>query len=152
MKIPRLLLPVSLALLAALVFPSCAHPQRTESIGAQQNVPSAAPLQILDDFGQPITESDIQRRMKHSRWRWLAQPAGFILGAVLIGNAVPKGDSKDHCSIYEPCSDREKFYRSSGYVVGGVIGLLFMNVAIAGSNTTRLEAVEMVREERRSAR
>jgi hypothetical protein len=36
--------------------------------------------------------------------------------------------------------------------VGGVIGLLFMNVAIAGSNTTRLEAIEMVREERRSAR
>lgn len=151
MRITRLLLPVSIALMAAVAFPSCAHPQRVEPIAAANNTPSAAPLQILDDFGQPITESQIRRKMKPSRARWAAYPLGFLVGAFVVGAGAPRGPSKDNCSVYEPCSDREKFYRSSSVIAGGMIGLILGGAAAAGG-TDRFEAIDKIRLERRGAR
>ena len=147
MKITRILLPASIALLGALAFPSCAHPQRTASIGATQDVPSMTPLQILDNSGQPITESQIQRKMRPSRARWVAYPLGFIIGGSIVYVAAPKGPSQDNCSIYEPCSKREEFYRNTSFIAGGVIGLIFGG-ALSANTVDRFEAIEMIRQER----
>ena len=151
MKIKRLLLPASITLLGALAFPSCAHPQRTASIGATQDVPSKTPLQILDNSGLPITEAQIQRRMQPPKSRWVAYPLGFLIGGFILYAATPKGPSEDHCSIYEPCSDREEFFRSSSFIAGGMIGLIFGG-ALAANKVDRFEAIEMIRNERGTRR
>lgn len=149
MRITRLLVPVSIALIAAVALPSCAHPQRTASIGATHDIRSGTPLQILDNFGLPITESQIQRKMQPARARWAAIPLGFLIGGFLVYSAAPRGSSEDNCSIYEPCSDREKFYRSSAFFAGGVMGMLFGGAA-AANKVDRFEAIDMIRQERRS--
>ena len=151
MKITRLLVPASIALLGALAFPSCAHPQRTASIGATQDVPSTTPLQILDNSGQPITEAQIQRKMRPSRARWVAYPLGFLIGGFIVYSAAPKGPSEDDCSIYEPCSKREEFYRRSSFIVGGVIGMI-AGGALSANKVDRFEAIEIIRQERGSRR
>ena len=151
MKLSSLLKLGSIALLGALAFPSCAHPQRTATVGATHDVPSATPLQILDDSGKPITESQIRRKMRPSRSRWVAYPMGFIIGGLIVGVAAPRGPSKDNCSIYEPCSDREKFYRSTSILAGGIIGMIFGGAVVA-KKVDRIEAIDMIRQERRSTR
>ena len=75
------------------------------------------------------------------------QPIAFIAGAAALYAAVPKGSSEDNCSIYDPCSDREKFYRSSSAITGGILGVLIFNAA--GPGLTRWQAIQKVREERR---
>jgi hypothetical protein len=137
-----------LALFAALAaVPATADAQRPVTVGVTAN-DSLAPLPVVDDFGDMIPEPLIQSHMRHGRVRWYMQPVGFIAGGLVAYAGLPHGKSNDNCSIYDPCSDREKFYRESSFWVGGLIGSLLLNAA--GPGTTRLQAIERIREERRA--
>jgi hypothetical protein len=137
-----------LAVLAALVsLPASAGAQRDAAIGITAT-DSLAPLSVLDDFGDMIPESLIQSHMRHGGVRWYMQPFGFLAGGVVAYAGLPHGKSSNSCSIYDPCSDREKFYRGSSFWVGGVIGALLLNAAVPG--TTRFQAIERIRQERRA--
>src|SRR5512146_2821688 len=111
----RLLIPLAASCLAALPAPSAA--QRPSAI-AVTATDSLKPLPVLDDFGDMIPESMIQKHMRHGSIRWYMQPFGFIAGGIVAYAAFPHGKSNDNCSIYDPCSDREKFYRGSSFWIG----------------------------------
>ena len=132
---------------AVLAIPLAAHAQRPDRVAVGSTPAAQEPLPLLDDFGTPITEAEIKRYQKRNKAKWYLQPFGLIAGAALGYGAVPKGPSEDNCSIYDPCSDREKFYRSSGALVGGVVGILLMNAA--GPGLDRYQAIQVIREERR---
>lgn len=137
-----------LALLAALAtIPASAGAQRPATAGVTAT-DSLAPLPVLDDFGDMIPESLIQSHIGRGRIRWYMQPFGFVAGGFLAYAILPHGKSSDNCSIYDPCSDREKFYRQSSFLVGGIISALLINAAAPG--TTRLQAIEGIRQERRA--
>lgn len=140
----RLLIPLAASCLAAFPAPSAA--QRPSAI-AVTATDSLKPLPVLDDFGDMIPESMIQKHMRHGSIRWYMQPFGFIAGGIVAYSAFPHGKSNDNCSIYDPCSDREKFYRGSSFWIGGVIGTLILNAA--GAGTSRIQAIEQIRAERR---
>lgn len=137
-------------LIAASMLTACvARAQRPDQIALKPPAQSESvgTLQVLDDYGVPITEQDIKRYQGKGGARWFMQPIAFIAGAAALYAAVPKGSSEDNCSIYDPCSDREKFYRSSSAITGGILGVLIFNAA--GPGLTRWQAIQKVREERR---
>ena len=140
----RLLIPLAASCLAAFPAPSAA--QRPSAI-AVTATDSLKPLPVLDDFGDMIPESMIQKHMRHGSIRWYMQPFGFIAGGIVAYAAFPHGKSNDNCSIYDPCSDREKFYRGSSFWIGGIVGTLILNAA--GAGTSRIQAIEQIRAERR---
>ena len=89
--------------------------------------------------------------MQPSRARWAYYPLGFLIGGAIVYTAAPKGDSQNDCSIYEPCSEREEFYRRSSFIIGGVIGMIFGG-ALATNKVDRFEAIDIIRQERGTRR
>lgn len=148
MRIAAALL-LAITAFAVLAIPASAHAQRVAQIAVAGPAPdsSAKPLQVLDDYGTPILEVDIRDHMKTGVGRWLMQPLGLVVGAVTMYQAVPKGKSTDNCSVYDPCSDRQKYYRGSAAVVGAIVGVLVVNAAVP--ERSRTEAIEAIRAERR---
>jgi len=138
-------------LVAVLLLAPCAllaqRPDRVALSAAQPPQAAQDPLPVLDDFGVPITEKEIRRYQGSGGARWFHQPLAFIIGAAALYAAVPKGTSTENCSIYDPCSDREKFYRSTSALTGGVLGVILVNAVGPGLN--RWQAIEKVRQDRR---
>jgi hypothetical protein len=60
---------------------------------------------------------------------------------------MPPGD----CSIYDPCSQREKYFNRGGPFVGLLVGGL-IGAALPVGKVDRAEAVEKIRAERRAAK
>jgi hypothetical protein len=107
-------------------------------------------LPILDDAGQVITEDDIRAAMSDGGGRRLMYTTlGALIGALVLYNAVP-GNLDADCSVYEPCTEREEFYRDWSVVVGGVTGALITGMA-PEYGRDRFEAVEYIRALRRGA-
>jgi hypothetical protein len=105
-------------------------------------------LPILDDAGQVITEDEIRAAMNDGNGRRLLYSSlGALIGMLVLYNAVP-GNVDADCSIYEPCSDREQFYRDWSLGVGAIAGGLILGMA-PEYGRDRYKAVEHIRAIRR---
>lgn len=105
-------------------------------------------LPVLDDFGAVIPEQLIQRNVTSRMgarigFGLLGAAAGYWLGKVL---SVPSGDPD--CSIYEPCSEREKYFMANLPVLGALVGFLLTAVA-PDYETDRFDAIAKIRAGRR---
>ncbi len=108
-------------------------------------------LPVLDDYGQVIPESLIRSRVKS---RTGLRIAGGLLGGIVgaaIGYAVSVPDGSPDCSIYEPCSDREKYYQGALPALGFVLGFLLTGV-VPDYDTDRFDAINQIRRERGALR
>jgi hypothetical protein len=105
-------------------------------------------IAVLDDDGNVIPEELIRATMRPERFRILRPVVGALVGmAIFAAATMPPGD----CSIYEPCSPREKYLNGFGPSVGLVVGAL-IGAALPVGKIDRAEAVEMIRAERRAAK
>ncbi|MGK2963593.1 MAG: hypothetical protein ACSLFK_15850 [Gemmatimonadaceae bacterium] len=104
-------------------------------------------LPVLDDAGNSISESAIKSKMRRFGAPWWLNPPAFVAGGLSLLVATYSGGDND-CSVYEPCTDREKFLRRSSFSVGGVLGVVLVNAIFPGVN--RVAAVEKIRAERRA--
>lgn len=135
---------VTIAILLAL--PAGAQPTIERSATAM----ASAPLPVLDDYGEPITEEAIAAAVRpKGKTRKLLYPLLGILAGMSLMDGSP-GMYRD-CSIYEPCSDKDRFYQTFGFAFGAVAGGL-LGYAIPAGEVTRLEAVQRIRAARRQAR
>ena len=140
----RRVVPVTLAVLtlATLAIPSAA--QDTSAI--RPTGIAWRPLPVLDHAGNVIPEALIQETMRPAKIRARRVIPGMILGAILFGAITTPGHD---CSIYDPCTQREKFRQSYGWLTGLVAGgLLF--AATAGEPIDRERAIQMIRDKRRA--
>jgi len=127
------------------------------SLGAQEPAPRADSaavalradaLAVRDDDGNVILEELIAARMRPPRRQILRTFLGAMAGlAVFVAATQPSND----CSIYEPCTAREKFQMNVGPFVGMFVGGV-LGRAMADPGVNRWQAVEQIREERRAAK
>jgi hypothetical protein len=104
---------------------------------------STAPLVLTDPWGRVISEQEIRQRM-NSGFSFKNAGYGLLIGlSAGIGAAVKKNDAD--CSIYEPCTEREKFLQSAPFV-GAVIGL-FVGSQIG--HISRVDAIQQIMADRR---
>jgi hypothetical protein len=105
-------------------------------------------IAVLDDDGNVIPEELIRATMRPERFRILRPVVGAIAGMTIFAVAtMPPGD----CSIYDPCSPREKYMYGAGPFVGLLVGGL-IGAALPVGKVDRAEAVEKIRAERRAAK
>jgi hypothetical protein len=105
----------------------------------------STPLVLTDVWGRVITEQEIRQHMRLFSWKTAATTA--LLGASLGLGAATRKDNAD-CSIYEPCTEREKYLESApfvGAIVGFMVGTQFGRVG-------RVEAIQEIMAERRGGR
>lgn len=106
-------------------------------------------LPVLDDAGVVITEEQIKAAMSHSGGKALAFTLlGAGLGALVMQGVLPQPKGGADCSIYEPCTDREKVYVNVGPWAGALLGAVLM-ATIPDYGRDRFEAVEHIRRQRR---
>ena len=74
--------------------------------------------------------------------------SGTIAGSA-IGYALSVPNGSPICSIYDPCSDREKYYMATVPWLGSLVGFLLTAVA-PDYGTDRFDAIEKIRTERRA--
>jgi len=104
-------------------------------------------LPVLDDYGRVIPESLIQSRVKsRTGLRIVGGLLGGIIGAT-IGYAASVPEGNPDCSIYEPCSDREKYYQGALPALGFLVGFLLTGV-VPDYETDRFDAIEQIRRQR----
>ena len=107
-------------------------------------------LPILDDAGQVISEDDIRAAMSDgSARRLMFGSLGALVGLVVFQLALPTNGDAD-CDIYEPCTEREEYYREWGLVAGALSGALVVGMA-PEYGRDRYKAVEFIRALRRGA-
>ena len=127
---------------------ACAQrlPPRMESYRMNDSL-----LPVLDNFGAVIPERFILSRVKSGTG---ARIGVGLLGAaagVLIGRALSIPGGNPDCSKYEPCSDREKYYKATLPGLGLLVGFL-LTAVVPDYGTDRFEAIEKIRAERRARR
>lgn len=110
---------------------------------------SGSLLPVFDDYGVVISERLIQRNVTSRIGSRIGiglagAAAGYWLGTVL---SAPSGDPD--CSIYEPCSEREKFYMVNLPLLGAFVGFL-LTAVVPDYDTDRFDAIEKIRMERRA--
>ena len=142
------------ARLALLLFVMGVYPAAAQ-VPTVSNTAVAArdePLPVLDDDGVVIPEPFIEAAMRpplNGFMRFLARTTMGIAAATFLASRfdTPGRD----CSIYEPCSDREKMQKSASPWFGFAIGVM-ASYAVISTGYDRLEAVERIRAERRRAK
>jgi hypothetical protein len=123
---------------------ACAHRAPTYS-PAELQVDRIA---VLDDDGNVIPEELIRATMRPERFRILRPVVGGLAGmAIFAAATMPPGD----CSVYDPCSPREKYMYGVGPFVGLLVGGL-VGAALPVGKVDRADAVERIRAERRAAK
>jgi hypothetical protein len=106
-------------------------------------------LPVLDDFGIVIPERLIRVRVRPRKGMRVGLGLVGAVAGALIGTALSTPEGNPDCSIYEPCSDREKFYQGTLPVFGFLLGF-FLTAVIPDYGTDRFEAIEKIRAERRA--
>lgn len=112
----------------------------------------AARLPVLDDFGQVIPEDSIQLTMRPPQVRAFSLLAVAGLGALVFNGLRPQPPRSADCSIYEPCTPREEFYKSRSALIGAVVGFMVGGAIIPDRGIDRWQAVEILRARRRFVR
>ena len=123
------------------------------TLGAQQDSSSARdtliawrPLPVMDHAGNEIPDSLIVATMRPSRVRTWRVVLGAVTGMIVFAAATV---NEHDCSIYDPCSQREKFLASGGWITGMIVGGL-VGAATSGNGIDRDRAVEIIRAQRRA--
>lgn len=110
------------------------------------------PLPVYDDDGVIIPEQMIVETMEPRLGGVMRSiirvTSGWVGAAYLQRQAAVHGRD---CSIYEPCSEQEKWRMSAAPWFGFAIGVLLSYVALPGGYD-RQDAVERIRAERRLAK
>jgi len=104
------------------------------------------PLPVLDDSGREIPESLIVSTMRPGTVRMRRVVTTALLGGILFAALNTSGHD---CDIYDPCTQREKFRESFGWVTGLFVGG-FLGVASASPGIDREQAVKLIRDQRRA--
>jgi hypothetical protein len=104
-------------------------------------------LPVYDNAGVVISEELIRQTMKPPSARRFFL-FGSLAGLIVFTVATRTGDRD--CSIYEPCSPREKFKKSWGPWVGFGVGTLVGLSAPTGVD--REAAIKQIRRDRLMAR
>ena len=137
--------PLRLLLLLLPLLPTIAAAQQP-TVDAAATGARIERLPVYDDAGTVIPEELIRQTMKppSNRRLWLV---GSIVGLITFTMATrTDGD----CSIYEPCSPREKWRKQwgpwVGFGVGTLVGLSYP------TGTDREAAITQIRRERRMGR
>lgn len=120
-------------------------PRRVITWPSQERVP----LNALDDFGEPITRSEIESRMRGGGAGGLI---GGVLGAALLGFAGA-AFAFEQCGLFENCSPRQDAFAGLAFIGG--IGWGAVLGGVVGSQARaidRWEALARIRAERRDAR
>jgi hypothetical protein len=104
-------------------------------------------LPVYDEAGALISEELIRQTMKPPSARRFFL-FGSLAGLAVFTVATRTGDRD--CSIYEPCSPREKFRKSWGPWVGFGVGTL-VGLSVP-TGVDREAAIKQLRRERRIAR
>lgn len=125
-----------------------AHAQQP-TIDASAIAMRAQPLPVVDDYGQVISEDLIHVTMRDRTGRSLAfTVVGALVGVIVF--AARTSPSHD-CTIYDPCTPQEEYYRDKGPLVGLFVGAL-VGAAIPNGSVDREGAVKLLRARRRAAR
>jgi len=66
-----------------------------------------------------------------------------------IGKAISSPAGNPDCSIYEPCSEKEKYYIANLPLLGSWVGFLLAAV-VPDYETDRFDAIAKIRAERRA--
>lgn len=142
MTLARLLCVCALTLVVPL------HAQQP-TVEASAVAMRAQPLPVLDHDGQVISEDLIRATMRDRGGRRVL----YVLVSAIAGSAVFAALTRpDHdCSIYDPCTPQEKYYRDHAPLVGLFVGSL-VGAMIPNYSVDRARAVEILRERRRAAR
>lgn len=127
-------------------------PARTVALGGTRSLAVADTLlPVLDDDGQPISEATIAAVARpKGTVRSVLYPLLWGITGMTLMSATPGFERE--CSSYEPCSDRERFYKSTALTFGFVAGAVLGYALPAAGEVTRLEAVQRIRDARRKAR
>jgi hypothetical protein len=129
-----------------LLLPTLAAAQQPTVAAATTGV-RVERLPVFDDAGEIISEELIRQTMKPpSKRRFFL--FGSLAGLAIFTVATRTGDRD--CSIYEPCSPREKFRKSWGPWIGFGVGTL-VGLAVP-TDVDREAAIKKIRHERRTAR
>ena len=129
-------------LLVMLTFPLALRAQEPAIGDTARN---ALRLPVYDDFGQIIPEDLIRSKMKPRSKGWMVTNTILVWTAFLVATR-PGAD----CSIYDPCTPREKFRSRHGAWIGLPVGAMLATAINAGVDRER--AVSIIRQERRRAR
>lgn len=143
MSLSRSVLLALVVLLAAM--PAGAQAPTLDSTAVAARVERLA---VYDDDGVLISEREILATMRPARWGIWRPAIGALVGVVLF--TVVTQPSSD-CSIYEPCTQQERFARDLGPWVGLAVGTM-LGLTIPNQSIDRWQAVEILRAERRAAK
>ena len=104
------------------------------------------PLPVLDYAGKEIPEDQIQMTMRPGRVRKWRVVTGAFLG--MLGFAALTISQHD-CTIYDPCTAREKYLETFGWGTGIVVGGL-VGAATAPAGIDRWRAIQIIRDQRKA--
>ena len=109
-------------------------------------------LPVLDDYGQPIPEDLIRATMRSASTghKVRMRLGGAVLGALAFALIHPRPKDGADCSIYQPCTDQEKFYKDFTWLLGAGVGFT-VGWGLETDDVTRWQAVEILRARRREA-
>jgi hypothetical protein len=105
----------------------------------------AVPLPVLDNHGNVIPEDLIRATMQKKQPFWRVVLGALAGGMMFTVVSRPGPD----CSIYDPCTPKEKHYKAYAPTVGLFVGAL-VGAAYATATVDREQAVKLLRERRGS--
>jgi hypothetical protein len=109
------------------------------------------PLPVYDDFGLVIPEDLIRATLRDGgRQRRINLVISTLAGAALFALLSPDPLNGADCSIYDPCTPRERYYKDHAAVWGLGVGFI-VGFALPDGSVDRWEAVERLRAQRRAA-
>ena len=106
-------------------------------------------LPVLDDYGQVIAEDSIRATMRPPEPILSRLAAATIVGAFVFHVVRPKPAKGADCSIYDPCTPREEYYKNA-WVAGAAVGFIVGYGTIGDKSLSRWQAVEILRARRRA--
>lgn len=103
-------------------------------------------LAVYDDDGKLISEREILATMRPPRWGVWRPAVGALTGLLIFVLATNPGSD---CTIYDPCTPRERFRRDLGPFIGLAVGAM-LGFTIPDQSVDRWQAVEIIRAQRRA--
>ncbi|HJQ19659.1 MAG TPA: hypothetical protein VJ867_04860 [Gemmatimonadaceae bacterium] len=113
---------------------------------APDSTPVVALMPVLDNQGRVIPEDLIRETMRPaSTGRRVFNVAVSTLAGLVAFTIATSPPQDDDCSIYAPCTGREKFRYTYGPITGTAVGFL-IGLAMPAGKVDRAEAVRRLRQ------